>query len=189
MFTLETLENLSREFQLPLEDVRRCAVEVDKRDDVVSPTGLLRAWLRREQGRKANAPRMSQGGSRETAAYFGWKSDGSLIRSHEPVRGAVTEYAGWLVREIREQLLTPAEVAALIHARGGEILAAFTAYGSPVLEDWAARDTIHGWGKAHAQSSLQQAVRSWGGRSQWTHDPLAWERVVERWKTREWRAA
>lgn len=176
MFERETLQRIADAEGVPLEVVERIAGDVERKESVAHPVALLTSWVRNEARRRNAAPKAATAmASKAAARYFGFTSNGSLVRSAEPVLNAVSEYAAWLVREMHDQQLVPAEVAAMVRARGGAVLEAF---GEPLLADWEGRATLHTWAFARATSALHDHVRSWGGRHPWTNAPARWAGIV-----------
>ncbi len=122
------------------------------------------------------------GGQRaEAQGHFGFAPTGNVIRSEIPVTNAPTNFVRFLIREIREQLLTPAEVVALISRHPDNCHALFR---RDVIQDWCVRDTLHGWASAQACTSLEESVRSWGGTYPWAKDPYLWGELLKSWEAR-----
>lgn len=118
--------------------------------------------------------------------HVGFTEEGSVLRSERPIHNAPTQFVRLLLREVKEQLLTPAEVVALIsrHAEDNHRL-----FHPNTIGDWSTRGHIDGWASSAATSSLEECVRSWGGTYPWAKDSYAWSEMRKAWCEREGVAA
>ena len=105
-----------------------------------------------------------------------------MIRSSIPISNGPTHFARFLVREIREQLLTPADVILLLlqHDKASQNM-----FRPSVVAHWSYLDSIDHWGCGSAHSSFEEYVRSWGGSYPWTRDPLLWSDIRQTWTARK----
>ena len=127
--------------------------------------------------------RPSTGGSfkPEGPANVGLSPEGSVLRSEVPVRNEASNFVRFAVREIREQLLTPAEFI-LVLSKHPETT--HKLFRSDVVADWGERDTLDGWASARSRTSLAEIIRSWNGTYPWARDCNLWAEYRERWVAR-----
>ena len=115
-------------------------------------------------------------------ANIGFDASGKVMRSAVPIRNSATEFARFAVREIREQLLTPADFVSLLRNHPPECQALFS---PDVVAAWCILDTIDGWASAMACTSLEEHVRSLGSLWPWAKDSNLWDEWRGRWVARQ----
>lgn len=139
----------------------------------------------------------------EELPYVGFDQYGATIRSATPVNNPQTDFANWIIREIRDQLLSPADVVRIVRQRDAGI---WNAIGVHTLTHWAThahwtRDS-HGnpvrierdcdvscWASLSASSGMGESIRSWGGWYPWSRDLNSWESICHRDEARRTPAA
>jgi hypothetical protein len=191
-----TVRAIAAEMDIPIDQVRTTLADAERKPGVTDPIALGKSWLR-SQAKALKAPAAAP--RRVEPQFIGWHASGSLIHSAVPVTNPQTDFARWLIRETRDQLLTPADVVRLI-ARQPE--AVHRAIGLDTLSAWAhhahydangtpinAPCTVSCWGALSASSSLAEAIRSWGGWSPWLRDENAWQGILQREAARNGNAA
>lgn len=160
---------------------------------ITNPRGMLESLLRKQQAEAVQAERFPLATKPEQPAdraFWGFDSSGATIRSAAPVANAQTQFARWLVREMRDQLLTPADVIALVSRQDDAI---HRAVGIETLTHWTthqhydsegrpcdAHCSLNCWARLTATSGLSEFVRSWGGWHPWLRDENAWAVMLER---------
>lgn len=171
-----------------------------------NPHGMFEKLLRESASENATAARYPITAPKAKAdpmPFLGFDASGACFRSAVPATNAQSEFARWIVREVRDQLLTPADVVRIARQRDAAI---WQAIGIETLREWAththfARDH-HGrivpvereccvscWASLFAASGLAESIRSWGGWYPWSRDPNAWAQILERDTTRRPSAA
>lgn len=171
-----------------------------------NPHGMFEKLLKSaaaENGTAARYPLTAPKAKTDPTPYRGFDSTGSSIRSAVPVTNPQSDFARWIVREMRDQLLTPADVVRIVRQRDQAI---WLAVGVETLRQWATHThwamDEHGnpvpvqrecdvscWGSLTASSSLGETIRSWGGWYPWTNDRNAWAQILEREASRRGAAA
>lgn len=201
MFDAATLADFVSRFanRLPRQEVERVARWIEDRqaagDLFSNPNAVLEATLKRKAKAAANAPRAVAVVRQDDRPFVGFDETGSCVRSATPVTNPQTDFARWLIREMRDQLLSPADVVKLVRQRDKAIWQAIGLESN--LRPWAmhahyAHDE-HGnpvrverecdlscWPCLTATSGLAEAIRSFGGWYPWANDRNAWLAMLER---------
>lgn len=192
MIDEDTARAIATELDMPLDIVRQTLAEAEAKPGTTSPIALGKTWLRNRKKRETEAPRIA---TKPLDKFIGFDAQGSAFRSPVPVANAQTEFATWLVREIRDQLLSPADVVALGRRQPEAIWNAICIESA--LKPWAIHDhwtlNEHGtpvrcerpcdlscWASLPASSGLAECIRSWGGWYPWANDRHEWEVLCAR---------
>lgn len=166
-----------------------------------NPHAMFEKLLRTADGENSTAARFPITAPRPKAdqtPYSGFDATGSCLRSAVPVTNLPSDFARWIVREIRDQLLAPADVVRIVRQRDQAI---WQAIGIETLREWATHTHFahdeHGhlvpvqrecdvscWASLTASSGLAECIRSWGGWYPWANDRNAWAQILEREATR-----
>ncbi len=209
MFDAATLADFVSRFsdRLSRQDVERAAKWIEDKqaagEAFSNPNAVLEATLKRKAEAAAQAPRAAVQQRQADLPFVGFDASGSTIRSATPVTNPQTEFANWIIREIRDQLLSPADVVRIVRKRDSAI---WQAIGVHTLMHWAThshwtRDE-HGtpvpcerecdvscWASLNAASGLAESIRSWGGWYPWSRDTNSWEAICHRDEARRTPAA
>jgi hypothetical protein len=121
-------------------------------------------------------------GEQDLPANIGFDASGKVMRSAVPIRNSATEFAKFAVREIRTQLLTPADFVSLLRNHPPECQALFS---PDVTAAWCVLGTLDGWASALAHTSLEEHVRSWGSTWPWAKDSNLWDERRAAWVARQ----
>jgi hypothetical protein len=194
MIDEHTLDTLAAEFNLPRETVAKVLEDAERKPGVTNPIALGRAWLRKQADALRSTTPTATSRRTPDKPFVGFDASGSCFRSETPVTNPQTEFARWIVREMRDQLLTPADVVRIARTRDREI---WQAIGVHTLMHWNAhahwtRDDrnvpvecqrecdLSCWASLQASSGLAECIRSFGGWYPWANDREAWAAMLAR---------
>lgn len=200
MFDTATLAEFASRFadRLPRQEVERAAKWIEDKQaagEVFSnPNAVLETTLKRKAAAAANAPRAVDAPRANDLPFVGFDDAGCCIRSAAPVSNPQTEFSRWIVREMRDLLLTPADVVRIVRQRSSAV---WDPIGVHTLTHWAThqhwtRDAdgnlvpverecdLSCWPCVNGGSGLAEAIRSFGGWYPWTNDRNAWIAMLER---------
>ena len=162
-----------------------------------NPHSLFEKYLRESAAGNATAakyPLVAPKAKPDPNPHRGYDPTGSCFRSPVPVANVQTDFAHWIVREIRDQLLTPADVVRIVRTRPASV---YEAIGVETLRHWGLHThwtlNEHGnpvpcnrecdvscWASLYAASGLGEVIRSWGGWYPWANARHEWEAIVAR---------
>ena len=171
-----------------------------------NPHGMFEKLLKAaaaENGTAARYPIAAPQAKANPKPFAGYDATGACFRSPVPIGNPQSDFARWIVREVRDQLLTPADVVRIVRQRDQAV---WQAVGVEVLRQRASHThwTIseHGtivpierdcdvscWASLPATSGLAESIRSWGGWYPWLSDRDAWLGILQREAARRGTAA
>lgn len=185
MFDAETLAAYAQRHELSPAVVRECADWVTERagkGQVSNPNAMLEHLLaRRADAMRVAAP--SAGASRRDGeeVFFGFDPQGRTFRSSQPVTNAQTAFVQMLLREIPEQLLTPAECVWML-SRYPDGLA--DAFGLRAAAAWSQLERFDDWTRAVGETGMSACVVG-NVRAIRERDARRWNAMVSEWCQRE----
>jgi hypothetical protein len=111
--------------------------------------------------------------TQEVKQYRGFSSTGSFISSEIPVENGTTRLAHDLVKQIREEFLSPQDVYFLVLRDGSK------AFRPDTLGRWSQFSRFWQWPLTRAQTPLEEFVRSLGGKHPWLSDEFLWGHLCD----------
>lgn len=193
-------EMLAKYPQATAADAERIGAWIAERHPTkpfTNPHGMFEKLLKQaheEAGVATRYPLVTPKAKPDPNLYRGYDPTGACFRSPVPVTNPQTDFAHWIVREIRDQLLTPADVVRIVRTRPAAV---YDAIGIQTLRRWINHTHYalneHGntvpcerecdvscWASLDASSGLAEAIRSWGGWYPWANARAEWEAIVAR---------
>lgn len=209
MFDAATLADFVSRFsdRLPRQEVERAAKWIEDKqaagEAFSNPNAVLEATLKRKADAAEQSPRAAVQQRQAELPFVGFDQYGATIRSATPVTNPQTDFANWIIREIRDQLLSPADVVRIVRKRDSSV---WNPIGVHTLTHWAThqhwtrdengtpvpceRDCdVSCWASLNAASGLAESIRSWGGWYPWSRDTNSWEAICHRDEARRTPAA
>lgn len=171
---------------LPPGVVRECAEWVTAKAEaggVVNPNAMLEAALSRRASamRAAPAAGSAKRGVGEEVCFVGFDPHGQTFRSTQPITNAQTRFVQLAVREIPEQLLTPAEVVWMLSRHPEQVVDAF---GHAAVGRWARLDRFDDWRVAAGETGMSACIAG-SVRAIDSREPRRFAAMVEDWCRRE----
>ena len=113
--------------------------------------------------------------AKQDKPYFGFSAEGALFRSAAPIDNQTTNFLRWLVGEIEDEYLSPADARFLVlrevHGRD--------AFRETTLAKWETLDRFWQWPCAHGCTGAEEFVRSFRGTRQGLTDEWAWTKKCD----------
>ena len=103
--------------------------------------------------------------------HVGFTNQGSAFRSAEAIDNQPTNFVRWLLGEIADEYLSPADVRFLVQREPEPIRLCFR---ESTLASWEQLPRFWQWPCAGASTALEAAVQSHGGKRPWIGDEWAW---------------
>ena len=110
--------------------------------------------------------------TRPVKPFFGFNAAGGFFRSEIKIENSTTRFAEWAVREILAEYLSPQDVHFLIIKEN--LGASFRCQ-----PQWSNLNRFWEWPLAHAGTSLEQFIRSLGGKHPWLTDEYRWTTLCD----------
>jgi hypothetical protein len=105
--------------------------------------------------------------------HWGFTETGSFFRSEIPIENSTTRLALFLVRETRQDFLSPQDVQFMALKEHSK------AFRPETLEQWSHLGRFWMWPTAVSRTSLEQFVKSLGGKSPWLTDEYLWTKMCD----------
>lgn len=118
-----------------------------------------------------------KGASQEASPRFkGWNSEGSAFTSEIEITNPETRFLTRLVKEVRNDYLSPSDAYFLVLREGNSVAKCFR---TVVLENWSHYHRFSDWPVVQAMTSAEEFIRSLGGKRPWATDEYAWTAMCD----------
>jgi len=110
--------------------------------------------------------------------HWGFTEGGKLFRSETPVTNACTNWVRLMIRQIREQYLTPADVVGRLRGQPEYIQKLLS---PDVIANWSGIEKFWQWPVAYTSNSVARCLKQFGLQEPvWERDEHEWTRMCDR---------